>query len=220
MSNKTYGLSDQEHQYLMQNTVREHPLMTELRLETMALPMARMQIAPEQAQFMQLLLKMLGARRAIEVGVFTGYSALAIAMALPEDGHLLACDISEEYTAIARPYWQRAGMESKIDLRLAPASETLDGLLAEGGAGSYDFAFIDADKESYCGYYEQCLSLLRPGGVIAIDNTLWDGRVADVYQVDEETSAIREVNKLVGSDARVECSLVPIGDGLLLARKR
>ncbi|HCS26748.1 MAG TPA: SAM-dependent methyltransferase [Spongiibacteraceae bacterium] len=219
MSNKSYGLSDQEHQYLMQNTVREHPLMTELRLETMALPMARMQIAPEQAQFMQLLLAMLGARRAIEVGVFTGYSALAIAMALPEDGHLVACDISEEYTAIAQPYWQRAGMNSKIDLRLAPASETLDELLAGGGAEDYDFAFIDADKESYSSYYEQCLALLRPGGVIAIDNALWDGRVADVYQVDEETSAIREVNKLIGSDTRVECSLVPIGDGLLLARK-
>ena len=219
MSNKSYGLSDQEHQYLMQNTVREHPLMTELRLETMALPMARMQIAPEQAQFMQLLLAMLGARRAIEVGVFTGYSALAIAMALPEDGHLVACDISEEYTAIAQPYWQRADMNNKIDLRLAPASETLDELLAGGGAEDYDFAFIDADKESYSGYYEQCLALLRPGGVIAIDNALWDGRVADVYQVDEETSAIREVNKLIGSDTRVECSLVPIGDGLLLARK-
>lgn len=219
MSNKSYGLSDQEHHYLMQNTVREHPFMTELRLETMALPMARMQIAPEQAQFMQLLLRMLGARRAIEVGVFTGYSALAIAMALPEDGHLLACDISEEYTSVARPYWQRAGMDKKIDLRLAPATETLDELLAGGAAGSYDFAFIDADKENYSRYYEQCLSLLRSGGLIAIDNALWDGRVADVYQTDSETSAIREVNKQIGSDERVECSLVPIGDGLLLARK-
>lgn len=219
MSNKSYGLSDQEHDYLLKNTVREHPLLAQLRRETMAMPMARMQIAPEQAQFMQLLLSMLGARRTIEVGVFTGYSALATAMVLPEDGRLVACDISDAYTAVAKPYWQRAGVDQKIDLRLAPASETLDQLLAANEHGQYDFAFIDADKENYPRYYEQCLALLRSGGLIAIDNALWDGRVADKSHSDAETSAIREINVFVGSDKRVECSLVPIGDGLLLARK-
>ncbi len=219
MSNKSYGLSEREHAYLLENTVREHPLLAELRSETMTMPMARMQIAPEQAQFMQLQLNMLGARRTIEVGVFTGYSALATALVLPEDGYVLACDISDEYTAVAKPYWQRAGVEHKIDLRLAPAADSLEAALAAGEAGSYDFAFIDADKENYTHYYEQCLSLLRRGGLIAIDNALWDGRVADPAQSDEETAAIREVNKYVGADSRVECSLVPIGDGLLLARK-
>ncbi len=219
MSNKSYGLSEREHQYLLKSTVREDPLLAELRQQTMAMPMARMQIAPEQAQFMQLLLSMLGARRTIEVGVFTGYSALATAMMLPEGGRLVACDISEEYTSHAIPYWERAGVAHKIDLRLAPASQTLDELLESDGSGSFDFAFIDADKENYGRYYEQCLSLLRSGGLIAIDNALWDGRVADENQLDEETSAIREVNKLVGNDKRVDCSLVPIGDGLLLARK-
>ncbi|MFT5032615.1 MAG: putative O-methyltransferase YrrM [Bacteroidia bacterium] len=219
MSNKSYGLNDNEHQYLLENTVREHPLLTQLRQQTMAMPMARMQIAPEQAQFMQMLLSMLGAVRTIEVGVFTGYSALAAAMVLPDDGRLIACDISDEYTSLAKPYWEQAGVAHKIDLRLAPALQTLDALLANDGPGTYDFAFIDADKENYGRYYEQCLGLLRSGGLIAIDNALWDGRVADKYRVDEETLSIRELNRLVGADQRVECSLVPIGDGLLLARK-
>lgn len=218
MSNRSYGLSEAEHRYLLETTVREHPLLAQLREETMALPMARMQIAPEQAQFMQLLINMLGATQCIEVGVFTGYSTLATALALPADGRIIACDISEEYTAVARRYWEKAGMEYKIDLRLAPATETLDLLLAAGERDCYDFAFIDADKESYARNYEQCVTLLRPGGLVAIDNALWDGKVAQATE-DEETRAIQAVNSLVGKDERVECSLVPIGDGLLLARK-
>lgn len=219
MSNKSYGLSDVEHRYLLETTVREHPLLAELREETLAMPMARMQIAPEQAQFMQMLVNLLGARRCIEVGVFTGYSALATAMALPDDGELLACDISADYTAVARRYWERAGVARKVDLRLAPALETLDALIGAGERGRFDFAFIDADKENYARYYEQCLTLLRTGGMVALDNALWDGRVADANSDDEETRAIRAVNTLVGEDDRVECCLVPIGDGLLLARK-
>ena len=218
MSNRSYGLSEAEHAYLLNTTVREHPLLAELRSETMAMPMARMQIAPEQAQFMQMLINMLDASQCIEVGVFTGYSTLAVALALPADGQIIACDVSEEYTAVARRYWEKAGVDYKVDLRLAPALETLDGLLADGERDYYDFAFIDADKENYARYYEQCLTLLRPGGVIAIDNALWDGRVAEETD-DEETRAIQAVNTLVGEDDRVECSLVPIGDGLLLARK-
>ncbi|MBB3047028.1 caffeoyl-CoA O-methyltransferase [Litorivivens lipolytica] len=218
MSNKSYGLSEAEHHYLLKTTVREHPLLTELREETMAMPMARMQIAPEQAQFMQLLVNMLGATQCIEVGVFTGYSTLATALALPAAGRITACDISEEYTAVARRYWEKAGVDYKVDLRLAPASETLGAMITSGERDYYDFAFIDADKENYALYYEQCLILLRPGGLIAIDNALWDGRVAEDTD-DEETRAIQAVNTLVGEDDRVECSLVPIGDGLLLARK-
>ena len=219
MSNKSYGLTEAEHQYLLDTTVREHPLLAELREETMAMPMARMQIAPEQAQFMQLLIHMLGASRAIEVGVFTGYSALATALAMPPEGRIVACDVSEEYTAVARRYWERAGVDDRIDLRLAPAGDTLAAMIASGDDDAYDFAFIDADKENYALYYEQCLTLLRPGGLIAIDNALWNGRVAEPSE-DEETRAIQKVNGLVGADDRVECSLVPIGDGLLLARKR
>lgn len=223
MSNRSYGLNEAEHAYLLKTTVREHPLLAELREETMTMPMARMQIAPEQAQFMQMLINMLGATHCIEVGVFTGYSTLAVALALPGDGRIVACDISEDYTAVARRYWAKAGVDYKVDLRLAPALETLDGLLASGERDYYDFAFIDADKESYTRYYEQCLTLLRPGGVIAIDNALWDGRVAqqtdDEETLDLETKAIQSVNALVGKDERVECCLVPIGDGLLLARK-
>lgn len=219
MSNKSYGLSDVEHRYLLETTVREHPLLAELREETLAMPMARMQIAPEQAQFMQMLINLLGARRCIEVGVFTGYSALASAMALPDEGELLACDISADYTAVARRYWERAGVAHKVDLRLAPAAETLDALIGAGERGRFDFAFIDADKENYARYYEQCLTLLRTGGMVALDNALWNGQVADAGSDDEETRAIRAVNTLVGDDDRVECCLVPIGDGLLLARK-
>lgn len=219
MSNKSYGLSDAEHRYLLDTTVREHPLLAELREETLAMPMARMQIAPEQAQFMQMLVNLLGARRCIEVGVFTGYSALATAMALPDDGELLACDISEDYTAVARRYWERAGVAHKVDLRLAPALDTLDAVIAAGERGRFDFAFVDADKENYAQYYERCLTLLRTGGMVALDNALWDGRVADPGSDDEETRAIRAVNTRVGEDDRVECCLVPIGDGLLLARK-
>ena len=179
-----------------------------------------MQIGPEQGQFMTLLVELIGARNALEVGTFTGYSALAVALGLPDDGCLVACDVSEEWTAIGRRYWEEAGVAHKIDLRLAPALETLDGLLAEGRAGTFDFAFIDAEKEAYDVYYERALELIRSGGLVALDNTLWEGKVVDPGVADVDTEAIRAINaKLVG-DERVTLSLLPVGDGLTLARKR
>jgi len=220
MSRRPTELTDTLHEYLLANSLREPPILARLRDETAKLPMANMQIGPEQGQFMRLLVELIGARRTIEVGTFTGYSALSVAMALPKDGKLIACDISEDYTAIARRYWAEAGLAERIDLRLAPALETLDGLLAKGGAGAYDFAFIDADKEGYDGYYERCLSLLRPGGLVAIDNVLWDGSVADESDQSPDTRAIRALNAKVHRDDRVSISLIPIGDGLMLARKR
>ena len=173
--------------------------------------MARMQISPEQGQFMQLLAQLLGAKRCIEVGVFTGYSSLAVALALPPKGKIIACDVSDEWTSIARKFWKRAGVEAKIDLRLAPATKTLDQLLLEGGAGKYDFAFIDADKSNYAKYYERCLKLLRRGGLIAIDNTLWSGRVADLSVTDADTVALRALNKKIQRDKRVAMSQLQIG---------
>lgn len=220
MSNRTLALTDRIHQYLVEASVREPEVLARLRAETMKLPRARMQIAPEQGQFMRLLIEMIGARRAIEVGVFTGYSALSVALALPEGGKLVACDVSEEWTSIGRRYWQEAGVADKIELHLRPGLETLDELLGRGGAGTFDFAFIDADKENYGEYYERCLELCRPGGVIAIDNALWGGDVADPSKQDDETNAIRRVNATVSGDRRVTASLLPIGDGLLLARKK
>jgi caffeoyl-CoA O-methyltransferase len=184
------------------------------------MPNAQMQIGPEQGQFMALLVRLIGARRALEVGVFTGYSSLAVAMALPDDGHLLACDVSEEWTAIARRYWRSASMEHKIELVLQPAAETLAARVAAGEAATYDFAFIDADKTNYGTYYERVLELLRPGGLIAIDNTLWSGRVADDGVQDADTRALRRFNDTLHRDERIDLSLVPIGDGLTLARKR
>ena len=194
--------------------------MRELREETAALPNHNMQIAPEQGQFMAFLVKLLGARRALEVGVFTGYSSLAVALALPEDGRVAACDVSEEFTAVARKYWQKAGVAHKIQLHLAPAAQTLARFLDEGQAGQYDFAFIDADKPNYDTYYEQCLQLLRPGGLMAIDNVLWDGKVTDTAVTDPDTQTIRTLNQKLRSDERVDLSLVLIGDGLTLLRKR
>ena len=180
-----------------------------------------MQIGPDQGQFMQLLVKLIGARNCIEIGVFTGYSALAVALALPPDGKIVACDVSEEWTAIARQATgRRPASEGKIDLRLAPAIETLDKLLADGGAGQYDFAFIDADKPNYLAYYERCLKLLRTGGLIAIDNTLWSGDVVNPGKTDENTVAIRALNDALHDDERVDVSLLAIGDGVTLARKR
>lgn len=220
MSNKTLAVTDRIHEYLLRTTVREPAVLAELREETMRLPMARMQIAPEQGQLMGLLVELLDAKRAIEVGVFTGYSAIAVALALPDDGRLIACDVNEEWTNIARRYFGRAGVEHKIELQLRPALETLDELLAGGQAGAFDFAFIDADKENYAEYYERCLSLLRVGGLVAVDNALWSGDVADPEKDDAETRAIRALNQKVASDQRVTMSLLPIGDGLLLARKR
>ncbi|MEO5843311.1 MAG: class I SAM-dependent methyltransferase, partial [Caldimonas sp.] len=191
-----------------------------LRAATAQHPQAGMQISPEQGQFMALLVKLLGARRALEVGVFTGYSALTVALALPADGTLLACDISDEYTRIGRSYWQQAGVADKIDLQLGPALATLDARLAAGEAGRYDFAFIDADKTGYDAYYERCLQLLRPGGMIAIDNTLWGGKVARPAGGDADTAALQALNAKLHGDERIDLSLLPIGDGLTLARKR
>lgn len=220
MSNRTIGLSDRLYDYLLAVSLREEDLLRQLREETAQHPMRQMQIAPEQGQFMALLVQLLGAKRTLDVGVFTGYSSLAVALALPDDGQIVACDVSEEYTAIARRYWQTAGVTDKIDLQLAPALETLDRLLAEGQAGSFDFAFIDADKENYWNYYERCLELLRPGGLITVDNVLWSGRVAEATTYETSTKAIQAFNAKLHNDERVSLSLVPIADGLTLALKR
>jgi predicted O-methyltransferase YrrM len=220
MSAKTIAVTDAIWQYLINVTVREPAVLAKLRDETGRMPSGGMQISPEQGQFMALLIELIGARRGLEIGVFTGYSSLCVALAMPADGHLLACDVSVEYTNVARRYWREAGVERKIDLQLGPALTTLEARLALGERGSYDFAFIDADKANYGGYYERCLELLRSGGLLAVDNTLWSGKVADPSQRDADTVAIRELNARVSDDARVTSSLVPIGDGLLLARKR
>lgn len=220
MSNRTLNLTEAVYDYLLDVSLRETDTMRELREETAPRSDANMQISPEQGQFMALLIKLLGAKRTLEIGVFTGYSALAVAKALPADGQIIACDVSEEFTAIARRYWAAAGVADKIDLRLAPALDTLQSLIAEGQENSFDFAFIDADKTNYDGYYEHALRLLRPGGVIAIDNVLWDGKLIDASINDDDTEAIRRLNQKLHKDDRVDLSLVPIGDGLTLARKR
>ena len=220
MSRQTLNLTDRLYDYLLDVSLREPPLLARLREETAKVPMAEMQISPEQGQFMALLVELIGARRTLEVGTFTGYSALAVALALAPEGRVITCDINEEMTAIARRYWAEAGVAGKIDLRLAPAVDTLDGLLADGQAGQFDFAFIDADKTNYLAYYERTLGLLRSGGLIAVDNVLWNGAVADPERQDDDTSAIRAFNEALHADERVSLSLLPIGDGLTLARKR
>jgi len=220
MASRTLELTDRLYDYLLKTSLREPPLLAELRAETAKLPAAGMQISPEQGQFMAFLVEAIGARRTLEIGTFTGYSALCVALALPADGKVIACDVSEEYTAVARRYWSRAGVADKIDLRLAPALDTLGRLLAEGAAGSIDFAFIDADKREYDGYYEAVLRLLRPGGLAAIDNVLWGGAVADPARQDDDTSAIRALNERLRTDPRISLSLIPVGDGLSLIRKR
>ena len=220
MSNRTIDLTDTLYDYLLSVSLRETDLQRRLREETATLSMARMQISPEQGQFMALIARLVAARRCLEVGVFTGYSSLAVALALPDDGRIVACDVSEEWTAIARRYWAAAGVADRIDLRLAPAIDTLDALIAAGDAGTYDLAFIDADKTSYLAYYERALVLLRPGGLLMTDNTLWSGRVADPEVGDADTVALRHYNEHLHRDARIDLSLVPIGDGLTLARKR
>lgn len=219
MSNRTLNLDDALYQYLIDASLREHPVLAELRAATRDHPLARMQIAPEQGQFMALLLKLMGARHTLEVGVFTGYSALATALVLPPDGHVIGCDISAEYTDIGRRHWEKAGVAHKIDLRIGPALDTLNALIAEGRAGTFDFAFIDADKTGYDAYYEHCLDLLRPGGLIAIDNVLWGGRVAQAG-ADDDTAALQALNRKLHRDERIDLSLLPVGDGLTLARKR
>lgn len=219
MSNRSLTLDDRLYHYLLSHSVREPEVLQRLRQETSGLDMAAMQISPEQGQFMAMLLQILAAQQVIEVGVFTGYSSLCMALALPEDGKIVACDVSEEWTALAQRYWREAGMMHKIDLRLAPALKTLQGLIDEQRQGSFDFAFIDADKGHYPDYYELCLQLIRPGGVIAIDNVLWSGDVADESKTDEDTCAIRRLNEQIYRDNRVTISLLPIGDGLTLARR-
>ena len=219
MANRNTPLDDELRDYLVAHSARETPAQKGLREATRSQPAAGMQIGPEQAQFLGLLAKLIGARRTIEIGVFTGYSALAVAQALPEDGRVLACDISDEYTRVGRPFWEAAGVASKIDLHLGPALATLDARLAAGEAGQYDFAFIDADKSGYDAYYERCLVLLRPGGLIAIDNVLWGGAVARPAD-DEDTKALQALNDKIHADERVDMAMLPIGDGVTLARKR
>jgi caffeoyl-CoA O-methyltransferase len=219
MSRRTLAVDDDLYRYLLEQSLREHPAQAALRAATAAHPHAGMQISPEQGQFMALLVKLLSARRALEIGVFTGYSALTVALALPDDGRLLACDISDEYTRVGRPYWEQAGVAGKIELRLAPAIETLDARLAAGEAGQYDFAFVDADKTGYDAYYERCLRLLRAGGLIAIDNVLWGGAVARPSN-DADTLALQRLNDKVVGDDRVDIAMLSIGDGLTLALKR
>ncbi|HUN49721.1 MAG TPA: class I SAM-dependent methyltransferase [Candidatus Sulfotelmatobacter sp.] len=220
MSGFSFGLGAAVGKYLRGHGVREAAPLERLRKETASLPLAQMQISPEQGALMQLLVRLIAARRTLEVGTFTGYSALAVALALPADGRILACDVSAEWTAVARRHWREAGVADKIELRLQPALQTLDAELAAGNAGSFDFAFIDADKANYLNYYERALALLRPGGLIGIDNVLWGGSVADGRRRDADTRAIRALNAKLRDDQRIDLSMVPIGDGLTLARKR
>ena len=221
MSSHTIELTDTLHDYLLRVGTRESAVAQELRTATLAATSwHRMQISPEQGAFMALLMRLIGARRTLEVGTFTGYSALVVAEALPADGQVIACDVSDEWTAIGKPFWERAGVAGKIDLRLRSAVETLDSLIADGESGNFDFAFIDADKPNYDAYYERCLVLLRHRGVIGIDNVLWGGRVADENSADEDTQAIRALNAKVNADSRVDATTLPIGDGLTLAVKR
>ena len=219
MSKRTLTVDDRLYEYLLNVSLREPAILKRLRSETAKHPLSNMQIAPEQGQFMALLVELMGVSRALEIGTYTGYSSVWIASAMPAHGRLICCDINEEWTAVARRYWAAAGLSNKIELRLAPAMDTLDALLAAGQAGDFDFAFIDADKQNYRDYFEQCLKLLRSGGLIAVDNTLWDGAVADPENHAPDTLAIRVFNEKLHSDERISLSLVPIGDGLSLARK-
>lgn len=220
MAYKTSGLEKSLYEYLQSVSLREPEILAQLRQETAQHPSSRMQITPEQGQFMALLVELMGAKKTLDIGVFTGYSSLVVALALPPDGKVVACDLSEEYTAIARRYWQQAGVAHKVELHIAPALDTLDRLIAAGEAGTFDFAFIDADKNNYGNYYERSLQLLRPGGLIAIDNVLQSGRVAAPQEQDKITNSIRAFNQKLHQDPRITISLVPIADGLTLALKR
>ncbi|MGI8989897.1 MAG: class I SAM-dependent methyltransferase [Bryobacteraceae bacterium] len=219
MASRSYLLSEALQNYLASMIVREPDVLKRLRAETASQPMAIMQIPPEQGQFLALLVRLMGAKRTLEVGVFTGYSSLAVALALPDDGKIVACDVSEEFTAVARRYWEEAGVARKIDLRLGTAAETLGRLIDEGQAGSFDFAFIDADKPSYWSYFEHCLKLLRQGGLIAVDNVLQEGKVADPGSREPHVLAIREFNDRLRGDTRVDFCMLPLADGLTLALK-
>ncbi|MBF2070402.1 class I SAM-dependent methyltransferase [Fischerella thermalis] len=219
MNNKALGLDKTLYDYLLSVSLREPEILTQLRQETAQHSMATMQIAPDQGQFLALLVKLIAAKKTLDIGVFTGYSSLVVALALPADGKVIACDTDEEYTAIARRYWQKAGVADKINLHLAPALETLEKLIAVGEAETFDFAFIDADKSNYDNYYELALQLVRPGGLIVIDNVLWSGRVADPQVQDNRTNRIRAFNQKLYQDQRVTLSMLAIADGLTLAMK-
>jgi caffeoyl-CoA O-methyltransferase len=220
MSNGSIGLDEALNDYLVRTGVREHPVLAELRRSTAEMPNANMQIAPEEGALLAMLVRLLPARRILEVGTFTGYSSTAMALAQPPDGRVVCCDVSVEFTDVARRAWAAAGVADRISLRLGPALETLDALLAAGEAGSFDLAFIDADKPNYDAYYERALQLVRPGGLVAIDNVLWSGRVADPSDHDESTEVIRALNAKIAADERVDVAMVPIADGLTLARVR
>ncbi len=220
MSNKTINLTDKVYDYMLSVSLREPAVLNELRQETAKLPTAKMQISPEQGQFMGLLVELMNAQKTLEIGTYTGYSSLAVALALPPHGRVIACDITEEWTPIALKFWKKANVAEKIQLRIAPALQTLDKLIAEGEEGTFDFVFIDADKENYYAYYEKALLLIRQGGLILVDNTLWSGDVADPAVQDNSTNAIRRFNEKLSTDSRITLSLIPIGDGLTLARKR
>jgi predicted O-methyltransferase YrrM len=220
MANRTIGISDDLAGYVRRVGTREPEVLAQLRAETAALPQHAMQVAPEEGAFLAMLVELTGARRCVEVGTFTGYSSTAIALALPDDGRLVCCDVSEEWTTIARRAWVEAGVDHKITLEIAPATRTLDRLIAEDGESTYDFAFIDADKHGYDAYYERCLRLVRPGGLIAVDNVLWGGRVVDDEADDEDTRSIKALNDKIVADDRVSMVLLPVADGITLARVR
>ncbi len=220
MSRQTLSLTPELYRYILDVSLRENAVLTELREFTLSLEEANMQISPEQGQFMQMLVKLMGAKNCIEVGVFTGYSSLAVALALPADGKIIACDVSEEWTSTGKRFWEKAGVSEKIDLRIAPAADTLQQLLDQGLSGTFDFAFIDADKTGYDSYYELCLQLLRPGGLILFDNTLWSGKVLDENSDDEEVKAIRALNARLHRDERIDLCLLPLSDGVTMVRKR
>jgi predicted O-methyltransferase YrrM len=220
MSATTLAMTDAIREYLLAVSVREPPLLARLREETQRMPSGGMQISPEQGRFMAFLVELVGVRRYLEVGVFTGYSSLAVALAMPADGRIVACDRSEEWTSVAQRYWREAGVSEKVDLRIGFALDTLDELLEGGARGTFDFVFVDADKEGALEYYERGLELLRRGGLFAFDNALWAGRVADPKNDEPSTLGVRALNSRVSNDPRVSATLVPIGDGLLLATKR
>ncbi len=220
MTAKNVGLDERLHAYMLDTMLREDPILRALREETARMPDAQMQIGPEQGQFMQMLARVMHAKKYLEIGVFTGYSSLALAQALPAGGRVVACDVSPEYTAIARRYWERAGVAGKIDLRLGPALDTLDDLLAHGEQETFDLAFVDADKANADLYYERCLRLLRSNGVLLVDNVFWSGKILDASVNDADTTALRAINAKAGKDDRVDATLLPICDGILMVRKR
>lgn len=220
MSPKSIQMSEQLHRYLLEQGMREHPILAEVRERTLQHPHSQMLLAPEQGQLLAMILQLIGARKTLDVGTFTGYSALVAALNIPADGQVVACDVNVEDTDIARGYWDKAQVTDRVDLRIAPALETLDDLLESGAAESFDFAFIDADKGNYINYFQRCLQLVRRGGVLAVDNTLWSGRVADPENEQNSTKNIRAFNAYVHAETKVEMVLLPIGDGLTLARKK